>query len=103
MADFWLFFVKKINSVTKKITHYLSLLIKNIIYSSKKISKTGIDQIEIKKLQWELKQNQEKLGSYIYKCHKSDGTFDFSNDVYFDQMIKKIKENQNFINKKIKN
>tara|TARA_B100000686_G_C16147188_1_gene645009 strand:+ start:136 stop:447 length:312 start_codon:yes stop_codon:yes gene_type:complete len=103
MADFWLFFVKKINSVTKKITHYLSLLIKNIIYSSKKISKTGIDQIEIKKLQWELKQNQEKLGAYIYKCQKLDGTFDFSNDVYFDQMIKKIKENQNFINKKIKN
>ena len=102
MAEFWLFFVKKINLSNKKIIKYFSMLFRNIIYGSKQFSKTGLKQIEIKKMEWELKKNQEKLGAYIYKCNSSHGAFDFSNDVYFNKMITKIKENQNFINQKNK-
>jgi len=66
-------------------------------------SKIGKSKIEIKKIEWELKHNQEKLGAYIYKCNKSDGAFDFSNDIYFNDLIDKIKENKNFIDQKNKN
>tara|TARA_Y100001970_G_scaffold44549_1_gene55677 strand:+ start:287 stop:598 length:312 start_codon:yes stop_codon:yes gene_type:complete len=103
MADFWFFFVKKINLYGTRLIQYFSILLKNIIYGSRKISENSLDKIEIKKIEWELKHNQEKLGAYIYKCNKSDGAFDFSNDIYFNDLIDKIKENKNFIDQKNKN
>ena len=35
---------------------------------------------------------------YIYKSNTEDNTFNFSGDESFDRIIKKIKENENFIN-----
>ena len=103
MADFWLFFVKKINSSAQRLIKYFSVLFKNIMISSNYFSKNGLDQIEIQKMKWELKYHQEELGKYIYKCNISDNAFDFSNDVHFNELIKKIKEIQHFIDKKNKN
>jgi len=103
MADFWLFFVKKINYSSQRLIKYFSILFRNIIDSSSYFSKNGLNQIEIQKMKWELKHHQEELGTYIYKCNISDGSFNFSNDVHFNELIKKIKEIQLFIDKKNKN
>ena len=102
MADFWLFFVKKINYSSKRLIKYFIILFKNVINSSKYVSKNSLEQIEIQKMKWELKHYQEKLGIYIYNCNNSNGAFDFSNDEKFNELIKKINEIQNFIDKKIK-
>tara|TARA_Y100001968_G_scaffold110398_1_gene99925 strand:- start:35 stop:337 length:303 start_codon:yes stop_codon:yes gene_type:complete len=99
MADFWLFFVKKINYSSQRLIKYFSILFKNIINRSKYVSKNSLDQIEKQKMKWELKHYQEKLGAYVYNCNSSDGAFDFSNDEKFNELIKKINEIQNFINK----
>ena len=103
MADFWLFFVKNINYSGQKLIKSLSVLFKNIINSSNAFSKNGISQIEIQKMKWELKYYQEKLGAHVYKNNISNGAYDFSNDVYFNELVEKIKEIQKFLNKKNKN
>ena len=103
MADFWLFFVKKINYSSQRLIKYFSVLFKNIMISSNYFSKNGLDQIEIQKMKWELKYHYQELGKYIYKCNISDNAFDFSNDFHFNELIKKIKEIQHFIDKKNKN
>tara|TARA_B110000263_G_scaffold57003_1_gene48644 strand:+ start:832 stop:1143 length:312 start_codon:yes stop_codon:yes gene_type:complete len=103
MADFWLFFVKKINYSSQRLVKYFSILFKNILNSSSSISKNSLNQIEIQKMKWELKHHQEELGAYVYKCNSFDGAFNFSNDVDFNELVKKIKEIQNFIDKKNKN
>jgi len=103
MADFWLFFVKKINYSSQRLIKYISILFKNILNSSNSISKNSLNQIEMQKMRWELKHYQEELGVYVYKCNSSNGAFDFSNDAHFNELVKKIKEIQNFIDKKNKN
>ena len=103
MADFWLFFVKKINYSSQRLIKYISILFKNILNSSNSISKNSLNQIEMQKMRWELKHCQEELGVYVYKCNSSNGAFDFSNDAHFNELVKKIKEIQNFIDKKNKN
>lgn len=103
MADFWLFFVKKINKSTQKFLQYISILFNNILTGSTNISKDSFNKIEVQKLKWELNLYYKKLGSYIYKCNKEDGSYDFSNDETFIKLIKKIKEIQNFIDIKNKN
>ena len=75
----------------------------NILDGSFSISKDSLNKIEVQKLKWELNFHYKKLGSYIYKCHKEDGSYDFSNDESFIELIKNIKEIQNFIDIKNKN
>tara|TARA_Y100000589_G_scaffold219120_1_gene206859 strand:- start:22 stop:333 length:312 start_codon:yes stop_codon:yes gene_type:complete len=103
MADFWIFFVKKINKSTKQIIKYISILFNNILKSSFTLSQDSLTKIEIQKLKWELGFYHKKLGKYIYKCNQKGGANDFSNDENFIQLIKKIKEIQNFIDIKNKN
>tara|TARA_A100001011_G_scaffold400836_1_gene519612 strand:- start:12483 stop:12794 length:312 start_codon:yes stop_codon:yes gene_type:complete len=103
MADFWLFFVTKINKSTQKVLKYISILFNNILRGTTTISKDSFSQIEIQKLKWELNFFYKKLGSYIFKCNKVDGAYDFSNDENFIKLIKKIKEIENFIDTKNKN
>ena len=54
MADFWIFFVKKINKSTKQIIKYISILFNNILKSSFTLSQDSLTKIEIQKLKWEL-------------------------------------------------
>ena len=99
MSDIWLLFIDKINKFNKNIARYSFSIIKNILSYSKVFSKSSIDKIEIKKLNWELKKEREKLGSYIYKCNLQN-IYDFSNDATFNNSIDKIKEIENFLNDK---
>ena len=96
MSDVWLIFVNKINDFNHKIIKYSASIIKSIISSSKFFSKSSMHKIEIKKLEWELNREKEKLGHYIYKCN-SDKIYDFSNNSQFHQYIDKIKEIENFL------
>ena len=98
MSEVWLSFIKKINFFSQKIIKYCSFLVQNIISGGKNFSKRSIDNFEINKVKWELKQRKQELGDYIYKSNIEDNTFNFSGDENFDKIIKKIKENQNFIN-----
>ena len=98
MSNIRLSFIKKINLFTVKLIKYFSYLIKNIISGSRKISKKSIDNIELNKVKWELKKNKHDLGNYIYKSNVNDNAFNFSDDENFDKIIRKIKENENFIN-----
>ena len=52
MADFWLFFVTKINKSTQKVLKYISILFNNILRGTTSISKDSFSQIEIQKLKW---------------------------------------------------
>ena len=97
MGEIWLFFIKKINRFNKILVNYIGLLFKNIIYGGKNISKMSFKTMERKKMEWEMKQNKEQLGDYIYKSNTTDKTVDFSNDTYFHEMIKKIRENKSFL------
>jgi len=98
MSDIWIGFIKKINSFTKKLIKYFSFLAKNIISGSRKFSKKSVDNFEMNKVKWELKKNKHELGHYVYKSNINDNAFNFSDDENFDKIIKKIKENENFIN-----
>jgi len=98
MSEVWLAFIKKINLFSQKIIKYFSFLVQNIISGSKSFSKKSIDSFEVNKVKWELKRRKQELGDYIYKSNVEDNTFNFSGDENFDKIIKKIKENENFIN-----
>ena len=98
MSEVWLEFIKKINFFSQKIIKYFSFLVKNVISGSKSFSKRSIDNFEINKVKWELKRHKQELGDYIYKSNTEDNAFNFSGDENFDRIIKKIKENENFIN-----
>lgn len=102
MADIWLFFVKKINSSTQRLIHYFSILFKNIINGSYSFSEHSIKNIEIQKLKWEIKHLYQELGEYIYKCNTLSDAFNFSNDLHFNELLKKIEKIENFINEKNK-
>ena len=67
MADFWLFFVKKINKSTQNFLQYISILFNNILTGSASISKDSFNKIEVQKLKWELNLYYKKLGSYIFQ------------------------------------
>jgi len=99
MSDVWSIFVDKIDNFNRKLIRYSFLIIKSIISSSKFFSQSSLNKIEIKKLNWELQKEKEKLGHYIYKC-KLNGIYDFSNDSQFYDLTKKIKEIENFLNSK---
>ena len=98
MSEVWLAFIKKINLFSQKVIKYFSFLVQNIISGSKIFSKKSIDSFEVNKVKWELKRHKQELGDYIYKSNIEDNTFNFSGDENFDKIIKKIKENENFIN-----
>ena len=98
MSEIWLSFIKKISLFSSRLIKYFSLLSKNIISGSKNFSKKSIDSIELNKVKWELKKNKQELGDYIYKSNVNDDVFNFSGDEKFENIIKKIRENQNFIN-----
>ena len=98
MSEIWLSFIKKINLFSQKLIKYFSFLVRNIISGSKNLSKKSIDNFEVNKIRWELKKNKQELGNYVYKSNVNDDVFNFSSDENFDKIIKKIKENENFIN-----
>ena len=101
MSEVWSIFVDKINKFNQKLIRYSALIIKSIISSSKNLSSSSIEKIEINKLKWELNKEKQKLGNYIFKCQSND-IYDFSNDPQFYKIIDKIKEIENFLkNKKI--
>ena len=99
MSEVWSIFVYKINKFNQKIIRYSALIIKSIISSSKNLSNSSIEKIEINKLKWELNKEKQKLGNYIYKCNSND-IYDFSNDTQFYKLIDKIKEIENFLKNK---
>ena len=98
MSEVWLAFIKKINLFSQKIIKYFSFLVKNVISGGKSFSKRSIDNFEVNKVKWDLKRHKQELGDNIYKSNTEDNTFNFSGDENFDKIIKKIKENKNFIN-----
>jgi len=97
MSEIWLSFIKKINLFSQKLIKYFSFLVRNIISGSKNLSQKSIDNFEANKIRWELKKNKQELGNYVYKSNVNDDVFNFSSDENFDKIIKKIKENENFI------
>jgi len=99
MSEVWSIFVDKINKFNQKIIRYSALIIKSIISSSKNLSSSSIEKIEINKLKWELNKEKQKLGDYIYKSNCND-IYDFSNDTQFYKLINKIKEIENFLKNK---
>ena len=96
MSEVWSIFVDKINKFNQKIIRYSALIIKSIISSSKNLSSSSIEKIEINKLKWELNKEKQKLGDYIYNCNRND-VYDFSNDTQFYKLVNKIKEIENFL------
>lgn len=102
MGDIWLFFVRKINSSNQRLIHYFSILFKNILNGSYNYSENSIKNLEIQKLKWDIKHIHRELGEYIYKCNSLNNAFDFSNDLHFNELVKKIKKIENFINEKNK-
>ena len=98
MSEIWLIFIKKINLFSGKLIKYFSFLVKSLIAGSKNFSKKSVNNFELNKVKWELKKNKQKLGNYVYKSNLNDNIFNFSSDENFDKIIKKIKENENFIN-----
>ena len=103
MSEIWLLFIKKINKTNQLLIKYFSLIIKKIIYGSKFFSKRSIEKIEEKKIKWERQKKLEQLGLYIYNSNQEKDMVDFSNDVYFNETIKKIKEDQEFLESEHKN
>mgnify|MGYP001463492536 CR=1 FL=1 len=99
MSEVWSIFVNKINKFNQKIIRYSALIIKSIISSSKNLSNSSIEKIEINKLKWELNKEKQKLGDYILKCQRND-IYDFSNDPQFYKLINKVKEIENFLKNK---
>ena len=97
MSEIWLLFIKRINKLNQLLIKSFSLFIKKIIHGGKFFSKSSIEKIEEKKIKWELQKKLEQLGLYIYNANKEKGTVDFSDDVYFNDIIKKIKEDQEFL------
>ena len=61
-------------------------MVKNVISGSKSFTKRSIDNIEVKKVKWELKRHKQELGDYIYKSNTEDNTFNFSGDESFDRI-----------------
>tara|TARA_B110000014_G_scaffold264129_1_gene263537 strand:- start:578 stop:904 length:327 start_codon:yes stop_codon:yes gene_type:complete len=102
MSEIWLLFIKKINKTNQLLIKYFSLLSKKIISESRFFSRNSIEKIETKKIKWKLQKKYEELGFYIYDCNDSNGMVDFSNDTDFNEMIKKIKKEQNFLESKNK-
>ena len=100
MSELWFLFIKRVNKLNQLLIKSFSLFFKRIIHGGNFFSKSSIEKIEIKKIKWELQKKSEKLGSYIYDCNQSNGKVDFSNDVYFDDMIKNMKKDQNFLKSK---
>ena len=96
MSEVWSIFVDKINKFNQKIIRYSAFIIKSIISSSKNLSSSSIEKIEINKLKWELNKEKQKLGDYIYKSN-CNNIYDFSNDTQFYKLINKIKEIENFL------
>ena len=101
MSEVWSIFIDKINKFNQKIIRYSALIIKSIISSSKNLSSSSIEKIEINKLKWELNKEKQKLGDYIYKSNCND-IYDFSNDTQFYKLINKVKEIENFLKNKEK-
>ena len=99
MSEVWSIFVDKINKFNQKIIRYSAFIIKSIISSSKNLSSSSIEKIEINKLKWELNKEKQKLGDYIYKSN-CNNIYDFSNDTQFYKLINKIKEIENFLKNK---
>ena len=103
MSEIWLLFIKKINKTNQLLIKYFSLIIKKIIHGGKFFSKSSIEKIEEKKIKWERQKKLEQLGLYIYNSNQEKDMVDFSNDVYFNETIKKIKEDQEFLESEHKN
>ena len=102
MSDIWSIFANKINNFNRKIIQGSASIIKSIVSYSKFFSKSSINKIEINKLKWKLKKEKEKLGNYIYESNLND-IYNFSNDLKFQNFIKKIKEIKFFLNNKQNN
>tara|TARA_B100001123_G_C15107679_1_gene946176 strand:- start:521 stop:832 length:312 start_codon:yes stop_codon:yes gene_type:complete len=103
MSEIWLLFIKRINKLNQLLIKSFSIFVKKVIYGGKFFSKSSIQKVEEKKIKWEIQKKCEQLGSYIYDLHQENGTVDFSNDMHFNDMIKKIREDQNFLKSENKN
>lgn len=102
MSDIWSIFMDRINRFNQNIIRYFASIAKSFISYSKIFSKSSINKFEIKKLNWELKKENERLGKYIYKS-KLNNIYDFSNEAEFYEIIDRIKEIKNFLKSKKNN
>ena len=102
MSDIWSIFMDRINRFNQNIIRYFTSITKSFISYSKFFSKSSINKFEIKKLNWELKKENERLGKYIYQS-KLNNIYDFSNEAEFHKIIDRIKEIKNFLKSKKNN
>ena len=91
------------NIFRRKISEKSNIYLKKAINKSEEYTDKGMQQIEHKKLKWELKKAYAALGKHIYNSNDSQGTMDYSEDEQFILLLDKINRIRNCIDQNGKN
>ena len=91
--------IKNIDTLVKKVSTKSEKYVKKVISSGNKLSQKGINQLEIEKLKWELKNIKKELGNYVYIRSQEEKVSDFSNDTKFDDLVDQVDKLDSYIKK----